>query len=384
MLERRQLIKHAMLAMATAPLAACSGLLQSGNWFAALSKTYYDDQLKATLPVGASLRVVAESGKKPLAGVDYRWHGAPDGGACFATEEGGWIYVSNCELPYNQGGAGALRFNQQGDVVDSYSILGGTTRNCAGGRSLWGTWLSCEESGEKGLVYECDPLGKRAARVLPALGACNHEAVAMDPDTGRAYLTEDKPDGGLYRFSPFAAGDLSRGVLEVAVVEDKDIAWKTVPDATAASQPMRYQLDNTMAFKGGEGIVYHNGYVYFTTKLDNRVWSLNLANDTLDVIYDAAHSASPVLTGVDNIEVTQSGELLVAEDGGNMQIVALSKDNTPVPLITLHEQSLSEITGPAFSPDGSRLYFSSQRGYRGVSEAGITYELTLPWRLALV
>ena len=33
----------------------------------------------------------------------------------------------------------------------------------------------------------------------------------------------------------------------------------------------------------------------------------------------------------------------------------------------------SEITGPAFSPDGRRLYFSSQRN------PGTTYEVTGPW-----
>jgi secreted PhoX family phosphatase len=61
-----------------------------------------------------------------------------------------------------------------------------------------------------------------------------------------------------------------------------------------------------------------------------------------------------------------------------MQIIVLGKDYSPIPLITLHGQDLSEITGPAFSPDGSRLYFSSQRGIEGKSESGITYELLLP------
>ncbi|GAA4558594.1 hypothetical protein [Planotetraspora kaengkrachanensis] len=45
-------------------------------------------------------------------------------------------------------------------------------------------------------------------------------------------------------------------------------------------------------------------------------------------------------------------------------------------------QSSSEITGPAFSPDGRRLYFSSQRGTSGHStgSGGITYEVTGPFR----
>jgi uncharacterized protein len=39
----------------------------------------------------------------------------------------------------------------------------------------------------------------------------------------------------------------------------------------------------------------------------------------------------------------------------------------------------SEITGPAFSPDGTRLYFSSQYGTTGSMLDGITYEVTGPF-----
>jgi secreted PhoX family phosphatase len=41
----------------------------------------------------------------------------------------------------------------------------------------------------------------------------------------------------------------------------------------------------------------------------------------------------------------------------------------------------SEITGPAFSPDGTRLYFSSQRGSGGgTTDPGMTFEVTGPFR----
>lgn len=98
----------------------------------------------------------------------------------------------------------------------------------------------------------------------------------------------------------------------------------------------------------------------------------------LRVVYDAELSRHPVLTGVENIEISHDGSLLVAEDGGNMQIVALTQDGRPAPLVTLLGQEQSEITGPAFSPCGTRLYFSSQRGSEGLSEKGLTYELRLP------
>jgi hypothetical protein len=42
-------------------------------------------------------------------------------------------------------------------------------------------------------------------------------------------------------------------------------------------------------------------------------------------------------------------------------------------------QFRSEITGLAFDPSGTRLYFSSQRG-PAPGGAGITYEVTGPFR----
>lgn len=55
-----------------------------------------------------------------------------DGGATFATDDGDWMYVLNCEAPMI-GGVGALRFSARGDVIDAYRILSRTSLNCAGG-----------------------------------------------------------------------------------------------------------------------------------------------------------------------------------------------------------------------------------------------------------
>lgn len=339
--------------------------------------TVFDDKLKATIPQGMSLRVVAQSGKPAVAGGKYLWHTAPDGGACFGAPDGGWIYVSNSEVSRKRGGAGALRFDASGNVVDSYPILQNTSNNCAGGKTPWGTWLSCEEDQDAGLVYECDPFGMKTAVVRPGLGAFNHEAAAIDPATGVCYLTEDRPDGCFYRFVPEGMGDLSAGRLEVALLDGTRLTWTAVPDPTGASAPLRKQVRGAALFKGGEGIVYTAGKVFFTTKGDNRVWAYTIAGGEIAVVYDVRTAANPILRGVDNIEVSPNGELLVAEDGGDMQIVALGRDYQPMALVTLHDQTGSEMTGPAFSPDGRRLYFSSQRGPEGKPAFGVTYELTL-------
>ena len=102
------------------------------------------------LPAGFRSRIVARSGQAPSNNSRVVWHPAPDGGAVFASADGGWVYASNSELRNAQGGVRALRFDSSGTVVDCYSILENTTSNCAGGATPWGTWLSCEEH-EQGL-----------------------------------------------------------------------------------------------------------------------------------------------------------------------------------------------------------------------------------------
>lgn len=335
------------------------------------------------LPDGFTSRVVGISGERLPGAAEYRWHGAPDGGATFAGGDGGWIYVSNSEIAGGNGGVGALRFDATGRLTDAYPILTGTSRNCAGGATPWQTWLSCEEIAD-GLVWECDPGGRRPAVARPALGRFNHEAVAVDPDTAQLYLTEDQPDGRWYRFTPDRVGpdgraDLGAGTLEVARYQAGTIAWLALDDPSAARTPTRYQVPDSTAFNGAEGTVYHDGVVYFATKGDNRVWAYRIASAGLSVVYDAATASDPILTGVDNLEVSRAGDVLVAEDGGDMQIVVLTVGGDVVPLVQVVGHLGSEITGPAFSPDGRRLYFSSQRGRTGIGTPGMTYEVTGPF-----
>jgi hypothetical protein len=82
------------------------------------------------LPKGFTSRILAVTGSL-VEGTTYPWHPAPDGGAVFPQDDGGWVYTSNSEIPVG-GGAGALRFGPDGEVVDAYRILTGTNQNCAG------------------------------------------------------------------------------------------------------------------------------------------------------------------------------------------------------------------------------------------------------------
>ncbi len=85
-----------------------------------------------------------------------------------------------------------------------------------------------------------------------------------------------------------------------------------------------------------------------------------------------------------NVTVSRSGDILVAEDGGNLEILLITPEPNRVaaPLIRIQGQNGSEVTGPAFDPSGSRLYFSSQRagGPSPGAGPGITYEVSGPFR----
>jgi secreted PhoX family phosphatase len=127
-------------------------------------------------------------------------------------------------------------------------------------------------------------------------------------------------------------------------------------------------------FNGGEGLWYDGGRVYLTTKGDNQVRAYDPVANTLTVIYDDNTSPTPVLTGVDNVTVSRAGDVFVAEDGGNLELVVLSVEGDHAAFARLTGVSGSELTGPAFSPDGLRLYVSSQRS------PGRTYEIRGPFR----
>ena len=136
------------------------------------------------------------------------------------------------------GGTSTVIVDAMGRVVQDFVSLGGTIRNCAGGPTPWGSWISCEENVSTpanqplatlphGYNFEVPSQLREGVVAVPlvAMGRMNHEAVSVDPRDGYVYETEDRGDSAWYRFIPAAGvptkfGDLQQGGVLDAIVID--------------------------------------------------------------------------------------------------------------------------------------------------------------------
>ena len=341
--------------------AAESRRLRQGPGYGPLDRP---DENGIRLPAGFRSRLVARGGE-PVGRSGYRWHVASDGMATFPLETSGFILVSNSED--FDGGASALRFGESGEVEDGYRILSGTTQNCSGGGTPWGTWLSCEEI-EDGRVWECDPSGRRKAVPHAAMGIFKHEAAAVDERHRCVYLTEDLIDGGLYRYTPAHWPDLSAGLLEIARVgHGGSVEWVELPDPLARRERTRRQVPGSTKFQRGEGIWLDGTTLYVATTADHRVHEYDVRRERIRVIYDGLASRSAPLLRVDQLTGSRAGEVFVCEDIAtdeiDMGVIAPDRKVSKFLSVTGPGHRGSEITGVTFDPSGTRMYFASQRAF---------------------
>jgi secreted PhoX family phosphatase len=296
------------------------------------------------------------------------------------------VLVSNSETL--EGGASAVRFDAHGRVHSANRILHGTSQNCSGGGTPWGTWLSCEEL-PYGFVWECDPRGRRPAVRHPAMGVFKHEAAAVDPRGKRIYLTEDLMDGGVYRFTPSRWHDLSEGLLEIATVaRNGKVTWTEIPDPSASHVDTRRQVRGSTRFKRAEGIWHDDGVVYISTTGDSRVYAYDIRRERIEVLYDGLGEGYTPLMRVDQLTASRAGEVFVCEDLATEEIDIGMIDRrgrvSKFLSATGPIHAGSELTGVTFDPSGRRMYFSSQRAYgkNGHEGPGAIFEVSGPFRSA--
>jgi secreted PhoX family phosphatase len=367
------------------------------------------------LPPGFSYSVVEVAGSTMSDGylVPYR----PDGMAAFPGPNGSVVLMRNHELDLEIGlgaygtlpvpaeaydpryAGGVTRVVLDGTTfarVSSNLVLTGTSRNCSGGPSPWG-WLSCEESTQEGhgYVFLCptDAETVRAPERIVGYGRLYHEAVAIEPGTNAAYLTEDRGDGCLYRFLPDDPSRPFVGRLQALAVTGQprlrtqsglvrgqvlDVHWVDVGDPDSASDTLRYRATDAGAatFYRGEGATESGGTIYIAATFGGstgygQIFALRPTRDggTLTVL---AESPDPeVLNGPDNLTVAPWGDVLVAEDG--LHSYRYVRGITPNGSVYDIGRSLrGELAGVCFSPDGRALFVNIQ-------DIGLTLAVTGPF-----
>ncbi|MER7621282.1 alkaline phosphatase PhoX [Streptomyces sp. NPDC126503] len=402
------------------------------------------------LPEGFTYRILTRSGVTRLESGEFT-PSNHDGTAAFAGPRGTTYLVNNHELkgprsrwthpvpltdglvydPAAAGGCTVVEVHRDGTVAEWVGIAG-TSTNCAGGRTAWGTWLTCEENSDlagvngmtrdHGYVFEVDPYDRRAnrdPRPVKAFGRYDHEAVVIDPRRGHAYLTEDaaKPNGLLFRWVPPRGFEHGRGKLRTLAddagvlqafrcidsrgrfVDDLSRAtrigtvygvdWVDVPDRDARTTPVREQFgphEVTRARKL-EGMWWADGGAYVVSSYarqespgashDGQVWFYDPKRRTLTLKVLLGVNAAPdedgAYDGPDNITVSPYGGLVIAEDGEGVQHLFGATGSGRTYPIARNDLNDSEFTGVVFSPDGATLFAC-------VQNPGIMVAITGPWR----
>jgi uncharacterized protein len=413
-----------------------------------------DPEAILDLPAGFHYEIVSKAGAEMSDGL--RVPHAHDGMAAFPGDDGRVILVCNHELATHQFDQSAFApsfnalpgrvrnrlYDRGGDKTPGngattttvwnpqtatterqYLSLAGTELNCSGGRTPWGSWLSCEECftwegigfGGGRILHRDRPHGyvfevpsRREGLVDPvplrAMGRFEHEAAAVHEASGVVYLTEDKHYGLLYRFLPDVPGNLAEGGrLQSLAIEDRPslathnwsdrpvirpgeslaVRWIDLDDVDSGTNDLRERgtARGAATFARGEGLTAAGDDIVFTCTIGGRYRlgqvfayrtsphegeaSEHDAPGRLTLIAESAPES--ILHNADNLTMAPWGDLIVCEDtSDHCGLVGIRPDGSLYELAD-NAYSGSELSGVCFSPDGKSLFVNIQ--YPGMTLA---------------
>ncbi len=395
------------------------------------------------LPAGFRYQIISRSGKemsdRSILPSNF------DGMEAFAGKNGTTILVRNHELhpiakskviaapelmydPNCSGGTTTLIVGSDGKLIKEYVSLAGTSINCGGGKTPWGTWISCEENtmmpgilSSKGVVtkphgynFEVAVDSQTPVKPVPlvAMGRFRHEAISIDPRTGIVYQTEDDPIGLFYRFIPKQSGKLAAGgILEALKIVGKPqintkqnfplrqkfpVEWVRIEEPSPLGNTVQTEgfTKGAAQFMRGEGICYANGSFYFTctqggnilpnvrvgvgqeARGTGQIWKYTpgkIAKDGGSIELFLEPNDTNIVDLPDNITLAPNGHLITCEDGwGEQRLVGITPQGG-VYTFARNARDNSEFAGACFSPDGRTMFVN-------IYDPGITLAVSGNWR----
>lgn len=411
-----------------------------------------------SLPKGFSCKIISRKGDAMADGLLSP--GAHDGMGTFAWKNNKVLLIRNHELspgafdrgPYGPekalmnkidknkiydfgkgdqtclGGTTTMLFNEQSQRVElEYLSLTGTIRNCAGGITLWKSWLTCEETplrknelngsleqdhGYNFEVKASDKIKLNKPVPLKAMGRFVHEAVAVQPATGIVYQTEDSPDSIFYRFIPNKYGKLQQGgKLQCLVLKEWKSAdtrnwpdlttdkfpakqpfaveWLDMEDVEAQESALRIRGFNQGAarFANTEGIWYGKNELFFACTTGGAITKGQIfryvpspyegtarekeAPGKLELFLEPNNTE--IFQKCDNLTISPWGDVVICEDTSNPRIIGITPQGETYALAKNIGFPGSEFAGPVFSPSGRTMFINIQ-------SPGLTLAITGPWK----